>query len=186
MRSVPIPGQILRTDVFLGLTFDELVTLGSVPLVIVFPSLFIEQIPLIGTLIVILLSFIGVGAVIIRTPDGQTPLEWAPAALKRRLTPDTYYIKPRTRNRDSIPVANVVQTSDVVKAESLALTEAAQEQESGSAQATEGCAEGGSHPMTALSERDERDGSVTEAATGQTDTTDSAKTTEVPERADDD
>ncbi|WP_148417037.1 hypothetical protein, partial [Haloferax sp. KTX1] len=74
MKAVPIPGEILRTDVFMGLTFDELVILGSVPLVMVFPSLFIDQIPLVATLALIGVSLLGVIAVVIRTPEGQKPL----------------------------------------------------------------------------------------------------------------
>lgn len=106
MRSVPIPGEILRTDVFLGLTFDELVTLGAAPLVVVVPTLFIQQIPLIVSIGVIALSAVGVAAIVLKTPEGQTPLEWAPAAFKRRFKPDTYYVKPRFRNRDEIVYAN--------------------------------------------------------------------------------
>ncbi|ELZ95935.1 hypothetical protein C440_06582 [Haloferax mucosum ATCC BAA-1512] len=118
MKSVPIPGEILRTDVFLGLTFDELVILGSVPLVVIFPSLFIKQIPLFATLGIVLLSTLGVAAIVLRTPDGQTPLEWAPAALRRRIMPDTYYLKPRIRDRDTIVYADVVHTSDQIVSDS--------------------------------------------------------------------
>jgi hypothetical protein len=105
----------------MGLTFDELVILGSVPLVIVFPSLLIKQIPLLVTLAIILISSIGVLAMIVRTPDGQTPTEWAPAAMKRRITPDTYYIKPRTRKREE----NTVQTADLIREESTGYLESA-------------------------------------------------------------
>ncbi|KZX46737.1 PrgI family protein [Haloarcula sp. K1] len=117
MKAVPIPGEILRTDVFMGLTFDELVILGSVPLVMVFPSLFIDQIPLVATLALIGVSLLGVIAVVIRTPEGQKPLEWAPAAIKRRLTPNEYYLKPRTRERDSVPIKNRVHTAAQIQSE---------------------------------------------------------------------
>ncbi|KAA9404693.1 PrgI family protein [Haloarcula hispanica] len=117
MKAVPIPGEILRTDVFMGLTFDELVILGSVPLVMVFPSLFIDQIPLVATLALIGVSLLGVIAVVIRTPEGQKPLEWAPAAIKRRLTPNEYYLKPRTRERDSVPIKNRVHTASQIQSE---------------------------------------------------------------------
>jgi hypothetical protein len=94
MRPVPIPGQILESEVILGLTFDELVLLGAVPLVVMLPSLFIEQIPTFVTLaigVVMLLVMIGVA---LSTPEGQSPLEWAPAALQRRFGPTTYYLRP--------------------------------------------------------------------------------------------
>ncbi|MDQ2074696.1 PrgI family protein [Haloarcula sp. H-GB4] len=117
MKAVPIPGEILRTDVFMGLTFDELVILGAVPLVMVFPSLFIDQIPLVATLALIGVSLLGVIAVVIRTPEGQQPLEWAPAAVKRRLTPNEYYLKPRTRERDSVSIENRVHTASRIQSE---------------------------------------------------------------------
>jgi len=118
MRAVPIPGEILRTDVFLGLTFDELVTLGAAPLVIIFPSLFIDAIPLVATLGLAVVAALGVLGIVLQTPEGQTPLEWAPAAAKRRLSPDTYYLKPRHRHRDEIAHMDVVQTAERIAAES--------------------------------------------------------------------
>lgn len=94
MRSVPIPGKILETEVFLGLTFDELVVMAAFPLVITMPSLFIEQIPTLVSLLiagVVLLVMVGIA---VSAPEGQSPLEWAPAALQRRVGPDTYYLRP--------------------------------------------------------------------------------------------
>lgn len=117
MNAVPVPGEILRTDVFLGLTFDELMTLAAVPLVMVFPSLFFEQVPLFVTFAIAGLTTVGMLAVVVRTPRGQSPLEWAPAALKRRVTPDTYYLKPRVRKRDEVAYADVVQTATAIGAE---------------------------------------------------------------------
>lgn len=111
MRIVPIPGKILRTNLFLGLTFNELITLGTIPLVVVLPSLYIGQIPLpisIGTVVVMTIL---VGIVIIQTPEGQTPLSWAPAAFKRRMTPDTYYLKPRAVNRGTVAYLDIVHTA---------------------------------------------------------------------------
>ncbi len=122
MRAVPIPGEILRTDVFLGLTFNELITLGAAPLVMVFPSLFIKQIPFIVTIGLAVLFSIGVLGVVLQTPDGQTPVEWAPAAAKRRLTPETYYLKPRHRKRDELRHLDVVKTADQIHAESASDT----------------------------------------------------------------
>ncbi len=95
----------------LGLTFNELITLGTIPLVVVLPSLYIGQIPLpisIGTVLIMTLI---VGLVIIQTPEGQTPLSWAPAAFKRRITPDTYYLKPRAVGRGRVTHLDVVHTA---------------------------------------------------------------------------
>lgn len=118
MRAVPIPGQILRTTVFLGLTFDELVMLGSVPLVLIFPTLFVQQIPLVVTFAIAGAAVVAMGAIVVQSPEGQTPLEWAPAALRNRVKPDTYHLKPRTRNRDEIAIANVVHTAEAIEQES--------------------------------------------------------------------
>lgn len=117
MRAVPIPGQILRTTVFLGLTFDELVMLGSVPLVLIFPTLFVQQIPLVVTFAIAGAAVVAMGAIVVQSPEGQTPLEWAPAALRNRVKPDTYHLKPRTRNRDEIAIANVVHTAEAIERE---------------------------------------------------------------------
>lgn len=110
MRAVPVPGEILRTTVFLGFTFDELVTLGTIPLVVVFPSLLIRAIPIWVPLILIAITSLFVLAVVVRTPEGQTPVEWAPAALKRRVTPDRYEIKPRARTRGEVVYLDRLQT----------------------------------------------------------------------------
>lgn len=128
MRAVPIPGEILRTDVFLGLTFNELVTLGAAPIVLVFPSLFIDQIPLVVTIGLAALFGVGVIAVVLQTPEGQTPLEWAPAAAQRRLKPDKYHLKPRHRKRDELRHLDVVETAEQIHTESIqAQAEAAAE-----------------------------------------------------------
>lgn len=112
MRAVPIPGEILRTTVFLGFTFDELVTLGAIPLVVVFPVLFIEAIPLVVPLVLVVISTFVVLGVVVRTPEGQRPTEWAPAAVKRRLTPDRYTLKPRHRHRGAVTYLDVVHSND--------------------------------------------------------------------------
>ncbi|UIO99752.1 hypothetical protein Hbl1158_14710 [Halobaculum sp. CBA1158] len=94
MRTVPIPGRILEDDVAFGLSFDEIILMASIPLVVMLPSLFIEQVPLlvsIGTAVVAGLVMVGI---VVSTPEGQSPTSWAPAALRRRLGPDTYYLRP--------------------------------------------------------------------------------------------
>lgn len=94
MRTVPIPGKILETEVFYGLTFDELVVMGAIPLVVTMPSLFIEQIPTVVSLLIAGVVFVVMVAIAVSTPEGQSPLEWAPAAFERRIGPDTYYLRP--------------------------------------------------------------------------------------------
>lgn len=94
MRTVPIPGKILDTEVVLGLTFDELVVMAAIPLVATMPSLFIEQIPTSISIVIAGIAFLGMVFVAVSTPEGQSPLEWAPAAFKRRIGPDTYYLRP--------------------------------------------------------------------------------------------
>ncbi len=110
MKTVLIPGKILRTNLILGLTFNELITLGTIPLVVVLPSLYIGQIPLSISIGTIVLMTLLVGLVIVQTPEGQTPLSWAPAAFKRRITPDTYYLKPRAVGRGRVTHLDIVHT----------------------------------------------------------------------------
>lgn len=100
MRTVPVPGKILDTEVFLGLTFDELVVMAALPLVVTLPSLFIAQIPTLVSLAVAGVVFLGMAVIAVSAPEGQSPLEWAPAAFKRRVGPNTYYLRPDESNFD--------------------------------------------------------------------------------------
>jgi hypothetical protein len=109
MASERIPGNLFRTTYFFGLTFTELATLASVPAAAVLPTLLFDFIPVLGTILLSILFGIGVVAAGIRSPPGQTPLEWTPAAVSRRLGPDTYYIDPRPRT-STTQVLDVIQT----------------------------------------------------------------------------
>lgn len=117
VKSVPIPGEILKTTVVAGLTFEEVIVLATVPLVTVFPALFIKEIPLTITLGLIVVMAVLLLIVIARTPEGQTPLEWAPAAAQRRFNPDVYEIKPKTAPRSRPTYLNRVHTAEQVKEE---------------------------------------------------------------------
>lgn len=120
MKSVPIPGEILKTTIVAGLTFEEVLVLATVPLVTVFPALFIEQIPLTITLGLIAVMALLLLIVVARTPEGQTPLEWAPAAAQRRFNPDVYEIKPKTPPRARPTYLNRVHTADKLQEEAEA------------------------------------------------------------------
>jgi len=100
MRTVPIPGRILDESIAFGLTFDEIVLMASAPLVVTLPSLFIEQIPTIVSLIVALVVAVVMVAVAVSAPEGQSPASWAPAALRRRIGSNTYYLRPDESGHD--------------------------------------------------------------------------------------
>jgi hypothetical protein len=100
MDRIPIPGEVLRTPVLLGLTFMELATLLSIPIVVTLPAILIEQIPTVWTAGFTLLGFVGIVALIIRAPEGQQPLAWGAAFVSRKLNPETYYRKPKHDRRD--------------------------------------------------------------------------------------
>lgn len=117
MKTARVPGKILRTTVMLGLSFDELVVLGSVPMVLVLPTLYIREIPFLGSLVFIGVAAVGVVIVAVKTPEGQTPVEWAPAAARRRLMPSVYYLKPVERNRDPVTYRDRIHTSEMIAQE---------------------------------------------------------------------
>lgn len=101
--SVPIPGEILKSEVIFGLSFDELVGLGTVPLVLILPTVFFDFIPLWVTGGVLIIGVIGMVGIVLKSPRGQSPVEWFPAYVDRRLKPDVYTIKPKDGGKNGIP-----------------------------------------------------------------------------------
>lgn len=119
-QTVPIPGEILKTTVIFGLTFDELMVLAAIPLVLVLPSAMIDFIPLWVSLATVAVGFIGVLGVVFKTPKGQSPVEWFPAYVDRRLKPQEYQLKPKDQTKYGAPEVNylnVVHTADLIEQE---------------------------------------------------------------------
>lgn len=119
-RTVPIPGQILKQTVVLGLTFDEIVVLSAIPLALVVPSTLIDFIPLSVTLGSVGVGAIGVLIVVFKTPKGQSPVQWFPAWVNRKVNPDKYILKPKDGGKHGTPEVNyldVVKTAPLIKAE---------------------------------------------------------------------
>jgi hypothetical protein len=100
MERIAVPGEVLRTPVALGLTFMELATLASVPLILMLPGLMLEQIPLLWTGGIGLVTGFGMLVLVVRTPEGQKPTGWAPAYISRKFNPDSYTNKPRQQGRE--------------------------------------------------------------------------------------
>lgn len=120
VSSVPIPGEILKTTVVFGLTFEEILALAAVPLVLVLPSTFLDFIPLWGTFLIIVIGTIGVLIVVFQTPPGQSPVEWFPAKVERWLKPNKYTLKPKDMTKYGKPEVNylsVVHTADLIEDE---------------------------------------------------------------------
>jgi len=119
-RSVPIPGEILKTTVIFGLTFNELLVLAAMPLVLVLPSAAFDFIPLWVSLVTVAVGTVGVLIVVAKTPEGQSPVGWFPAYIDRRISPDKYTMKPKDQTKHGAPevkYVNVVHTAPLVKAE---------------------------------------------------------------------
>jgi len=115
-----VPGKVLDDTIAFGLTFEELSTLAAIPLAMIFPAIYIPFIPLWFTLILITIGYLGVGVVILKTPPGQTPTEWFPAYIDRKLKPDTYRLQPQTPvegERRAVVYQDVVYTSDQIRRE---------------------------------------------------------------------
>lgn len=120
--TVQIPGEILKTTIIGGMTFDELLVLGAIPFVFVLPSLFIDAIPLSVTIAFVGIGAIGVMIVVFKTPDGQSPVKWFPRYVDRVIKPNKYKLKPKsmTRHGDiSTQHVNVIHTAPLVREESL-------------------------------------------------------------------
>lgn len=98
-NSVSIPGDVLDSTVIAGLTFMELAVLGSIPIIIVFPATYLEFVPTWVLFAILGLGFLFVGSIVVKSPPGQTPLEWFPSYIKRVSGPDKY----RLRRRDHTP-----------------------------------------------------------------------------------
>lgn len=119
-NTTSVPGKILESTVIFGLSFDEIIALAAIPLVLVLPAAFIQQIPLFITIGVVVIGFIGVGIVILQTPKGQSPVEWFPAYVERYIKPDELYLKPRddTRyKRSNVKYINVIYTAEKIQNE---------------------------------------------------------------------
>lgn len=118
--SVPIPGEILKSEIIFGLSFDELVGLGTIPLVLILPTVFFDFIPIWVTGGVLVIGTIGVMGIILKSPRGQSPVEWFPAYLDRRLKPDRYTLKPKDRTnygKPEVKYVSIVHTADEIKEE---------------------------------------------------------------------
>jgi len=118
--SVPIPGEILKSDIIFGLSFDELVGLGTIPLVLILPTVFFDFIPLWVTGGVLIIGTIGVMGIILKSPRGQSPVEWFPAYLDRRLKPDRYTLKPKDQTnygKPEVKYVSMVHTADEIEQE---------------------------------------------------------------------
>jgi hypothetical protein len=120
-QTVSIPGEILKTTVIFGLTFDELMVLAAIPLVLVVPAAMIDQIPLWVSLVIVAAGAVGVIAVVYKTPDGQSPVEWFPAYVDRHIKPTRYQLKPKDRTKYGQPrvkYLDVVHTAEAIREES--------------------------------------------------------------------
>lgn len=120
-QTVPIPGEILKTTVIFGLTFDELMVLAAIPLVLVLPSAMLSFIPLWISLVTVAIGAVGVLIIVYKAPKGQSPVEWFPAYLDRRIKPDSYQLKPKDQTKYGAPKVkylNVVHTANLIEQES--------------------------------------------------------------------
>lgn len=118
--AVPIPGEILKQDIIFGLSFDEIVALAAVPLVLVLPATMIEQIPLEVTFGLVGVGAIIVMAIVLKSPEGQSPVEWFPAYIERRIQPNEYMLKPKDTGKSGKPeikYLEVFHTAEEVESE---------------------------------------------------------------------
>lgn len=93
--TVSVPRSIFDRTVAFGMTFNQLIVLACVPLVLVLPALFVSFIPLWVILGILALGTIATGVVIVFSPEGQTPNEWFPALVSRWRQPSFYKLHPR-------------------------------------------------------------------------------------------
>lgn len=128
-RSFPIPGEILDTGDFFGLSYDQLIIIGFLPIIVMMFSFVIGFIPTWFSLILGLITALIVGVVVAKSPDGQDPFEWAGAALKRRFQPKRYTLKPTSSGRQDATVIDVIHTAETPGTLSEEVTEKIENQQ---------------------------------------------------------
>lgn len=117
-NDIPVPGEVLRTNIFLGLSFMEIITLCTIPMLLMAPAVFIKEIPLAFIAVALVIGLAIIVFLLLRTPEGQKPLQWAPRYIKRRFGPSTYYLKPRQASREKAIIKDRVLTAKQIRAES--------------------------------------------------------------------
>lgn len=110
--TYPIPGDILDSGDFYGLSYDQLLIIGFAPVIVMMFSIITGVIPLSVSLGLGGLTAIGVLIIVAKTPTGQDPFEWLAAALKRKFSPGTYTLEPVQNREEDIKYLDVVHTSD--------------------------------------------------------------------------
>lgn len=118
--SVPIPGKILEQDIIFGMSFNEIIVLAAIPIVLILPSSMIDAIPIKYSFLIVILGFIGVIGIVLKSPDGQSPIKWFPAYVERRIKPNRYTLKPRDNTEfgeKHVKYLDVVHTADKIKQE---------------------------------------------------------------------
>lgn len=118
--SISIPQNVLDDEIVYGLSFEEIVSLLAIPLIIVLPAIFIRAIPIWVILVMILVGFLMVGGIIIASPAGQSPVTWFPKYLRRRINPDKYQLKPQDHTEFGTPnvvYRDVVHTAPMLEEE---------------------------------------------------------------------
>lgn len=110
--SHPVPGDLLRGNAFLGFSFEQILAAGSVPFILLTIAVVIEPIPtaigfIAGGLFIVTLIVVG-----LKAPEGQDPLRWTGDTLRRRFSPNHYYLKPTSADRSPAIYLDVVHTAD--------------------------------------------------------------------------
>lgn len=111
-RSFPIPGEILNSGEFFGLTYDQLLMIGSIPIVVMMFAIVSGVIPIWVSFVLGIITFLLVAIVVARAPEGQDPFTWAGASFKRRFGTNRYTLRPGGKSRGNITVLDVIQTAD--------------------------------------------------------------------------
>lgn len=114
-RSYPIPGKILEPVRVAGLTFDQLIILGFIPIITIAFSFFLPIPRLVGVFFGLLAAGIAV-AITAKSPPGQSPITWAAAAFQRSVRERTgqteYRIYKTERGRENATILDTVHTAD--------------------------------------------------------------------------
>lgn len=129
-RSYPIPGEVLDSGEFFGLSYDQLLIIGFLPVIVMMFSFVVGFIPIWVSLLLGVVTAGAVGVVVAKSPKGQDPFEWAGAAFKRHLSPKEYTLQPDSGKRSNPVVLDVVHTADDIGEYSPDVAEKKQQQSS--------------------------------------------------------
>jgi len=110
--AYPIPGDVLEEEKIMGLSYDQLLIAGAIPVTLLGLSTSLDFVPLWFSGLLSVGSLLAVLVIVLKTPEGQDPFEWAGASLRRTFSPSERHIGPDAGRRQEPTYIDVVHTGE--------------------------------------------------------------------------